>query len=74
MAENISQSTAQDASPSSKEGGYDPIPQSLYSLAMAFVPRQNWQNIYEANVALARGTIFADLDKPFIGEEAVRND
>lgn len=44
---------------------------SLWALAMAFVPVQTWQNIYESNVALARGTIFADLDKPFIGEEAV---
>ena len=41
---------------------------------MGFVPSQIWQNIYEPNVALARGTIFADLDKPFIGEEAVCND
>lgn len=56
------------------EGGYHEIPKELLSLAMAFVPKQHWQNIYENNVALARGTIFADLDKPFIGEEAVCND
>ncbi len=57
-----------------KEGGYEAIPQKLYSLAMAFVPQQTWQDIYECNVALARGTIFADLDLPFIGEEAVSNE
>lgn len=55
-------------------GGFQEIPQDLLSLAMAYVPRQKWQNIYDAKVGLARGTIFADLDKPFIGEEAVRRD
>ncbi len=44
---------------------------NLLALAMGFVPDQIWQNIYNDDVALARGTIFADLDKPFIGEEAV---
>lgn len=43
----------------------------LWSLAMAFVPDQTWQNIYETDVGFARGTIFSDLDFPFIGEEAV---
>lgn len=44
---------------------------NLLALAMGFVPDQIWQNIYNDDVGLARGTIFADLDKPFIGEEAV---
>lgn len=44
---------------------------NLLALAMGFVPDQIWQNIYNEDVGLARGTIFADLDKPFIGEEAV---
>lgn len=43
----------------------------LWSLGMAFVPDQAWQNIYETDVGFARGTIFFDLDFPFIGEEAV---
>ena len=47
---------------------------NLLALAMGFVPDQVWQNIYQEDVALARGTIFADLDKPFIGEEAVSCD
>lgn len=47
---------------------------NLLALAMGFVPDQVWQNIYKEDVALARGTIFADLDKPFIGEEAVSCD
>lgn len=50
------------------------INHALLALAMGFVPDQVWQNIYQDDVALARGTIFADLDKPFIGEEAVSCD
>ena len=41
-------------------------------LAMAYVPFQMWEKPYEADVGLSRGTIFPSLDKPFIGEEAVR--
>lgn len=41
-------------------------------LAMAYVPVQRWRQIYEDEVGLERGTIFRELDKPFIGEEAVR--
>lgn len=44
------------------------------SLAMAYVPQQNWRNLYSPEVALNRGTLFAELDKPFIGEEAVNNE
>ena len=42
-------------------------------LAMAYVPYQTWKTPYETDVALLRGTIFRSLDKPFIGEEAVKN-
>lgn len=40
-------------------------------LAMAYVPFQRWQMLYDESVGLERGTIFKQLDKPFIGEEAV---
>lgn len=39
------------------------------ALAMAYVPMQQWRMLYEPDVAAARGTLFAELDKPFIGEE-----
>lgn len=42
-------------------------------LAMAYVPMQKWQKLYEPDVGIERGTIFQELDLPFIGEEAVRN-
>lgn len=37
-------------------------------LAMAYVPMQRWKNIYEADVGLDRGTMFQDLDLPFLGD------
>lgn len=42
-------------------------------LAMAYVPFQVWEEPYDSDTALSRGTVFPSLDKPFIGEEAVRN-
>lgn len=36
-------------------------------LAMAYVPWQEWRNIYEPGKAIVRGTIFEELDKPFCG-------
>ena len=34
-------------------------------IAMAYVPFQQWQNIYEPRQAFQRGTIFKELDLPF---------
>lgn len=36
-------------------------------LAMAYVPAQRWQDLYEAAEGLPRGTIFRQLDLPFKG-------
>ncbi len=36
-------------------------------LAMAYVPVQQWQDLYEPEDALYRGTIFRQLDLPFEG-------
>lgn len=47
------------------------LPKNM-ALAMAYVPYQQWEQPYETDVALDRGTIFPCLDKPFIGEEAVK--
>jgi len=37
-------------------------------IAMAYVPWQEWKKIYAAEKALCRGTIFEELDKPFLGK------
>lgn len=39
----------------------DPVP------AMAYVPFQQYGAVYEPEKALASGTLFPDLDKPFSG-------
>lgn len=41
-------------------------------VAMAYVPWQTWKDIYEPCRAFATGTIFAELDKPFLGMRGVR--
>lgn len=38
-------------------------------LAMAYVPFQQWEDIQEIQRGFPRGTIFRDLDKPFLGRE-----
>ena len=38
--------------------------------AMLYVPYQSWQKVYDPVVGIDRGTIFEELDKPFIGERA----
>ena len=35
-------------------------------LAMAYVPWQQWRDIYEPCMGFQRGTIFRELDKPFL--------
>lgn len=38
-----------------------------FVVGMAYVPWQNFENVYDPCKGLSRGTIFADLDKPFKG-------
>ena len=49
----------------------DSIDPRLLSLAMAFVPAQEFGTPCDPTLAFSRGTIFPALDKPFLGEEAV---
>ena len=37
------------------------------SLAMVYSPKQVWGETYDVDVALERGTLFPELDKPFLG-------
>ena len=43
-----------------------PSNDSMPALAMTYSPVQLWDAVYEADVALQRGTIFPGLDKPFL--------
>lgn len=40
-------------------------------LAMAYVPWQHFSQVYEPDKALAYGTIFPELNKPFLGKRGV---
>lgn len=46
------------------------VPREL-ALAMAYVPWQKWDGVYTPDVALTRGTMFSELDLPFLGEEVI---
>jgi len=37
-----------------------------YPLASVYAPVQNFENIYDCETGLSRGTIFSELDLPFI--------
>ena len=41
-------------------------------LAASYVPMQRWRKRYEPDVALSRGTIFVELDLPFLGAEGAK--
>lgn len=43
-------------------------------LAMAYVPFQKWEDIYDEAAGFQRGTIFCALDKPFLGRELKGNE
>ena len=45
--------------------GFDPSIVDGLPLAMVYAPMQKWRQIYSPDEALTRGTIFAELDKPF---------
>ena len=50
-------------------------PDELYTCpVMAHTSMQKWQEIYEPEQGFDRGTIFAELDLPFIGEGACKHE
>ena len=40
--------------------------QGGYVVGMAYVPDQKWHDIYRIDYGFFRGTIFAELDKPWL--------
>ena len=38
-----------------------------YPLAMVYVPYQEWCGLYDMHTGLEKGTIFKELDLPFLG-------
>lgn len=77
---------AEDAKPGKAIGNifvYGTAPESEYAMrmsepqcetpVMASVPGQQWGYPYEPDVGFTRGTIFPQLDLPFIGKGACKN-
>ncbi|MGN0115083.1 MAG: spore coat associated protein CotJA [Acutalibacteraceae bacterium] len=58
----------------SENGDMSAMPLDSLPIAMAYVPMQKWQRLYEPEVALERGTLFSELDLPFIGKAACDDD
>ncbi len=62
---------AETVRPTSRKGATKVETNYLYEgapLAMAYVPWQRWTNLYELNTALLHGTIFPELDLPFMAK------
>lgn len=45
--------------------GYDCMED--FPVAMGYVPWQNWNTVYDIEKGLSCGTIFPELNKPFLG-------
>ena len=45
--------------------GFNPSVVDGLPLAMVYAPMQKWHQAYSPDEALSRGTLFAELDKPF---------
>lgn len=43
-----------------------------FPIGMAYVPMQTWGPLYDPQKALCQGTLFPELDKPFLGGRAAR--
>ena len=44
---------------------------SHFPIGMSYVPWQSWNKIYRSDIAIERGTIFQELDLPFLGQEVI---
>lgn len=46
--------------------GISPLPEDT-TVAMAYVPYQQWTDTYSPEQGLCSGTMFPELNKPFLG-------
>lgn len=44
-----------------------PVRPEEFPVAMAYVPWQRWHTVYELEKGLSIGTIFPELNRPFLG-------
>ncbi|MBQ8815011.1 MAG: spore coat associated protein CotJA [Lachnospiraceae bacterium] len=43
-----------------------------FPVGMTYVPMQKWGPLYDHQKALCQGTLFPEMDKPFMGGRALR--
>lgn len=43
-----------------------------FPAAMVYTPQQSFENLYDKEKALAAGTIFRELDLPFLGKSVAK--
>lgn len=53
--------------PSCENGGQHQVPQQTMMVGMAYVPWQRWQQPYDYEKGFEIGTMFPDLNLPFLG-------
>lgn len=53
-------------------GSFDSMHLGSLPIAMAYVPMQQWRNVYSLKDGLERGTIFPELDLPFEGRGGMK--
>ena len=63
----------EQAVPVAEGGGGESFGLVGYPLASVYAPLQEFQNLYDEQQALKRGTLFSELDKPFSGGQGVVN-
>lgn len=68
MMNTCNQSRCTNRYPSSSQACPESFMENM-SLAMAFVPIQKFSTVYEVHEALKYGTIFPELNKPFLGSK-----
>lgn len=49
---------------------YRPCSYNEQVVGMLYVPDQEWKKVYQLEIGFYQGTIFAELDKPWLGGKA----
>ena len=44
-----------------------------YPLAMVYSPLQEFDNLFDTDIALSKGTLFSELELPFMGESVYKS-
>ena len=57
-------------SPCLPQGGWG---LSSHPLGMVYAPLQSFRNLYDRETALKQGTLFSELDLPFLGESVANH-